>query len=109
MKAEAQKAEPIKETAKATIAQLSPMAQKADDIWLRAVMLAPDLQYYLSATLIGAPDPKELRPLMLKPNSALTMSFSNDPASVIPTDRFSGEAVVFLETVSFSTRTAALR
>jgi hypothetical protein len=98
-----------RETKAPMIAQLAPMAQKADDIWLRAVMLAPDLQYYLSATLIGAPDPKELRPLMLKPNSALTMSFSNDPATVIPTDHFSGEAVVFLETVSFSTRTASLR
>ena len=99
----------LKQAAKPMIAQLAPMADKADDIWLRAVMLAPDLQYYLSATLIGAPDPKELRPLMLKPTSALTMSFNNDPAAVIPTDRFSGEAVVFLETVSFSTRTAALR
>jgi uncharacterized protein YcbK (DUF882 family) len=98
-----------RETKTPTIAQLAPMAQKADDIWLRAVMLAPDLQYYLSATLIGAPDPKELRPLMLKPASALTMSFSNDPATVIPTDRFSGDAVVFLDTVSFSTRTASLR
>jgi uncharacterized protein YcbK (DUF882 family) len=99
----------LKQAAKPMIAQLAPMAQKADDIWLRAVMLAPDLQYYLSATLIGAPDPKELRPLMLKPTSALTMTFNNDPATVIPTDHFSGEAVVFLETVSFSTRTAALR
>jgi uncharacterized protein YcbK (DUF882 family) len=99
----------LKQAAKPAIAQLSPMAQKADDIWLRAVMLAPDLKYYLSATLIGAPDPKELRPLMLKPTSAVAMSFNSDPATVIPTDRFSGEAVVFLETVSFVTRTAALQ
>lgn len=101
--------EELKQAAKPTITQLAPMTQKADDIWLRAVMLAPDLKYYLSATLIGAPDPKELRPLMRKPNSALAMTFNHDPAAVIPTDHFSGEAVAFLETVSFSNRTAALR
>jgi hypothetical protein len=99
----------LKQAAKPTITQLAPMAQKADDIWLRAVMLAPDLKYYLSATLIGVPDPKELRPLMRKPHSALAMTFNHDPAAVIPTDHFSGEAVTFLETVSFSNRTAALR
>ena len=120
LKAEARKAEPVKQAAqeatleaapetRTTITQLAPMAEKADDIWLRAVMVAPDLQYYLSATLIGAPDPKELRPLMRKPTSALALSFNKDPATVIPTDHFSGEAVVFLETVSFSTRTASLR
>ena len=46
---------------------------------------------------------------MRKPTSALALSFNKDPATVIPTDHFSGEAVVFLETVSFSTRTASLR
>ena len=91
------------------ITQLSPMVLKADDIWLRAVMLAPDLQYYLSATLIGAPDPKELRPLMRKPASALTMTFDHNPATVIPSGRFSGDAVVFLEMVTFSSHTAALQ
>jgi uncharacterized protein YcbK (DUF882 family) len=82
---------------------------KSDDIWLRAVMLAPDLQHYLSATLIGAPDPKELRPLMRKPTNTLAMVFSDDPMAGIVSDHFSGDAVVFLETVSFATRTAALR
>ncbi|MGZ3410590.1 MAG: DUF882 domain-containing protein [Xanthobacteraceae bacterium] len=84
-------------------------APRVEDIWLRAVMLAPDLQHYLSATLIGTTDPKELRPLMQKPKTALVMSFSDDPMSGMLPDQFSGEAVVFLETVNFSTRTAALR
>ena len=69
-------------------------------------MLAPDLQHYLSATLIGTTDPKELRPLMQKPKTALVMSFSDDPMSGMLPDQFSGEAVVFLETISFVTRTA---
>jgi uncharacterized protein YcbK (DUF882 family) len=84
-------------------------APGTDDSWLRAVMLAPDLQHYLSATLIGAPDPKELRALMQKPNSALVISFSDDPLLGILPSQFTGEAVVFLETVSFSKRTASLR
>jgi hypothetical protein len=84
-------------------------APGVDDIWLRAVMLAPNLQHYLSATLIGAPDPKELRALMQKPSNALAMSFSDDPMLGILPDQFTGEAVIFLETVSFSRRTASLR
>jgi uncharacterized protein YcbK (DUF882 family) len=80
-----------------------------DDVWLRAVMLAPDLHNYLSATLIGAPDPKELRALMRKPASTLAMSFSDDPMGGMETDHFAGEAVVFLETISLVTRSAALR
>jgi hypothetical protein len=85
------------------------VGDKLDDIWLRAVMLAPDLRYYLSATLIGAPDPKELRALMQKPKASLALTFSADPMDGMVTDRFTGEAVVFPDTISFVTRTAALQ
>jgi uncharacterized protein YcbK (DUF882 family) len=79
-----------------------------DDIWLRALMLTPNLQDFMSVTSIGMSD-KDLRPLMKKPTSALTLAFSEDPTGGIATDRFDGHAaVVFLDTVSFVTRTAAL-
>jgi len=59
--------------------------------------------------MIGTSE-KDLRPLMKKPTSALTLTFSDDPMGGIVTARFNGEAaVVFLDTVSFVTRTASLR
>jgi hypothetical protein len=80
-----------------------------DDIWLRALMLTPNLQDFMSVTSIGMSE-KDLRPLMKKPASALTLTFSDDPMGGIATERFDGQAaVVFLDTVSFVTRTAALR
>ena len=80
----------------------------ADDVWTRAMMLAPNLHNFMSTTLMGTPDPKELRPLMRKPNSALAMTFGNDPTPGMTTSRFSGDAIVFLDSVSFVTRTAML-
>jgi hypothetical protein len=79
-----------------------------DDVWMRALMLAPNLHNFMSTTLMGTPDPKELRPLMRKPNSALAMTFGNDPTPGMTTSRFSGDAIVFLDSVSFVTRTAML-
>jgi len=67
-----------------------------------------NLQDFMSVTSIGTSE-KDLRPLMKKPTSALTLAFSEDPMGGIATDRFDGQAaVVFLDTVSFVTRTAAL-
>ena len=92
-----------------TVSRNTTASPAADDVWLRAIMLAPDLQNYLSATLFNPPDPKELRPLMQKPGVALTLTFADDPMDGMVTDHFSGDAVVFLDTVSFVTRTAALQ
>jgi uncharacterized protein YcbK (DUF882 family) len=79
-----------------------------DDVWMRAIVMAPDLQNFMSATIMGATDPKELRPLMRKPKSMLAMTFSSDPTPGMTTSHFSGDAVVFLDSVSFVTRTAML-
>jgi hypothetical protein len=80
----------------------------ADDVWTRALLLAPDLQNFMNTTLFGTPDPKELRPLMRKPNSALAMTFGNDPTAGMTTSHFSGDAIAVLPSVSFVTRTAML-
>jgi uncharacterized protein YcbK (DUF882 family) len=80
----------------------------ADDVWTRALLLAPDLQNFMNTTLFGTPDPKELRPLMRKPNSALAITFGSDPTPGMTTSRFSGEAIAVLQSVSFVTRTAML-
>jgi hypothetical protein len=80
-----------------------------EDPWLRALVLAPDLQNYMTATLLGEADPLALRPLMQKPDAVVMMTFSDDPHLGMTADRFSGEAVVFISTMSVAKRTAALR
>ncbi len=80
-----------------------------DDPWLRAMIMAPSLWDSMTATLYGTPDLSELRTLMRKPSSALTMSFNDDPYSGMSPDRFRGDAVVFLTTHPFAQRTASLR
>ena len=80
-----------------------------DDPWLRAMIMAPSLWDSMTATLYGTPDLSELRTLMRKPKSALTMSFNEDPYTGMSPDRFRGDAVVFLNTHTFSQRTASLR
>jgi hypothetical protein len=47
--------------------------------------------------------------LMDKPNSTILMSFTDEAYPGIASNRFSGEAVVFLTTRIFERRTASLR
>jgi hypothetical protein len=79
-----------------------------EDPWLRALLLAPNLHNYLTLTAFDAPDPRQLRPLMRKPDSVVMMTFGNDPHFGMTTDRFSGSAVFFVSTVTLSSRTAML-
>jgi cytoskeletal protein RodZ len=80
-----------------------------EDPWLRALVLAPDLQNYLTLTSFDAPDPRALRTLMHKPSAVVMMTFCNDPHFGMTSERFSGSAVYFVSTVTFSNRTAMLR
>jgi uncharacterized protein YcbK (DUF882 family) len=80
-----------------------------DDIWLRALVLAPDLKYYFTATVIGQADMRELLPLMDKPDLVVTVTFGDNPNLGLNADRFTGGAVVFVPTTIFEKRqTAAL-
>jgi uncharacterized protein YcbK (DUF882 family) len=81
-----------------------------DDLWLRALVLAPDLRNYLTATVLGQSDMRELLPLMEKPDAVVTMGFGDDPNLGLATDRFTGVAVVFVPTTVFEKKqTAALQ
>jgi uncharacterized protein YcbK (DUF882 family) len=85
------------------------MGQRFNDPWLRAAITAPNLQNFMTATLMGAPDYQGLRGFMQKPSSSVAMTFSEDPDQGLTTDRFSGNAVVFVATVAFNNRTAFLQ
>ncbi|MBV8748064.1 MAG: DUF882 domain-containing protein [Xanthobacteraceae bacterium] len=95
----------------AAIVAASAKVQNTDDLWTRAILFAPDLQNYMNATLLGAPDFKQLRDLMQKPQATLATSFSDDPLQGATADRFSGDsAVVFLATVrTAKTQSAMLK
>lgn len=84
--------------------------QRFDEPWLRAVIVTPSARTFMTSTLFGAPDFRNLRPLLQKPASTVFMTFSADPHRGLVAERFNGEAIVFLATVTFDARrTAALR
>jgi hypothetical protein len=84
--------------------------QRPDSPWMRAAMLTPSVSGFLSATQLGAIDPRPLQELMLKPDQSLVMTFSADPHLGLTTASFTGGAVEFLATATFTTQTqAALR
>jgi len=77
--------------------------------WLRAVVMSPSVQHFLTITALGARDFRSLAALMVKPSSSVLMTFSADPNPGLDNDRFSGSAIVFVSTVSYPTRTASLQ
>jgi hypothetical protein len=85
------------------------VGDRFDDPWLRALVVAPDLQNYMTVTSFDVPDFRQLRPMMEKPVLSVRMTFSQDPHIGLATDHFSGSAVVFLSTLAFGTRTASLQ
>jgi len=91
------------------VVQAATAGMRYDDPWLRAIILAPRLYGSMTVTLYGEPDLTELRALMEKPSTSVAMSFTNEPYPGITPNRFSGEAVVLLNTYAFPQRTAWLQ
>jgi uncharacterized protein YcbK (DUF882 family) len=87
------------------------VSERIDNPWLRAVILSPSVQRFLSTLSLGTRDFTSLAGLMAKPASAVMMTFSSDPNRGLAADHFSGNAIVFLTTVSYPapTHTAALQ
>jgi uncharacterized protein YcbK (DUF882 family) len=79
------------------------------DLWLRAIMLSPNVQNFLSITSLGARDFRTLSAQMVKPANSVLMTFASDPNPGLEYARFSGAATVFVPTVSYTLRTAQLQ
>jgi uncharacterized protein YcbK (DUF882 family) len=99
-----------------TVVQKAPLTaamaiggQRFDSPWLRAAMMTPSVSDFMTATRLGRVDPRWQARLLDKPSLSLVMMFSADPQPGLLTDRFSGSAVVFLATATFSNQTASLR
>jgi hypothetical protein len=62
----------------------------------------------MSATMLGDADMTVMRVHFVKPQTAIAMTFSDDPMMGLSSDSFTGSATVKLETRSFVLRTASL-
>jgi uncharacterized protein YcbK (DUF882 family) len=113
----ATKATPDQPTAALTAQSLLAAAMRArrggalngNDPWLRAMVIAPDVRTHMTTALFGMPDFRNLSPLLTTPTSAVMMTFALDPYLGLTSNRFSGDAVVFVSTVTFNNRTALLQ
>jgi uncharacterized protein YcbK (DUF882 family) len=84
-------------------------ASSSNDAWMRMMILAPSASMSMSATVLGDTDMTLMRAHFVKPQSAIAMSFSDDPQMGMVCDRFTGSATATLAIQSFVMRTAALR
>jgi uncharacterized protein YcbK (DUF882 family) len=82
---------------------------RLENPWLRAVLVAPSVHRFLTTLALGTRDFRSLAALIVKPRSAVMMTFAADPNPGLEHDRFSGAAVVFVSTVTYSARTAVLQ
>jgi uncharacterized protein YcbK (DUF882 family) len=90
-------------------AALPVTGRAADEPWLRAIIATPSVRAYMTTTLLGAADMRTLAPMLRKPSSVLTMTFSTDPYTGLDHQRFHGAAVVFLASMMPGGRSAALQ
>ena len=84
-------------------------ASKANDAWMRVMMLAPSASTSMSATVMGDADMSLMSAHFQKPQTAIPMNFSDDPLMGLSCDQFTGSATAPLATQSFVLRTASLR
>lgn len=84
-------------------------AAQGSSIWMRVVMLAPSASNAMSTTVLGDTEMTQMRSHFVKPQAAITMTFSDDPMMGMTCDSFTGSATAQLPTQSFVLRTAALR
>ncbi|MBR0697990.1 DUF882 domain-containing protein [Bradyrhizobium lablabi] len=84
-------------------------AAKGNDVWMRVVMLAPSASGGMLTTVLGDADLSLMRAHFVKPQTAVAMTFSDDPMMGMTCDQFSGSATAALTTRSFVMRTASLR
>ena len=82
---------------------------RLDNAWLRAVVLAPSMYHFMTATQLNPLDSRQLGTLMQKPRTALVMSFSAEPYGGMTATAFSGKAIQFMAVINSGMQTAALR
>jgi hypothetical protein len=77
--------------------------------WMRALILTPSVERFMTTTLYGETDFRSLRPLLRTPTGMVVMAFTAEPNAGLSHGRFDGRAIEFLATATFMPRTAQLR
>jgi uncharacterized protein YcbK (DUF882 family) len=86
------------------------VGDRFNDPWMRAMIVSPSAQSFMKTTVYGVPDFRTLGPYLHKPAATMMATFSDDPYRGMSSEMFSGSAVGFTRTVTFSPpRTASLR
>ena len=75
--------------------------------WMRALILTPSVERFMTTTLYGSPDFLSLQPLLRTPTAMVVMAFAAEPQSGLSYGRFEGRAVTFLATATFLPRSTA--
>ena len=83
-------------------------SSRSNDAWMRVMMLAPSANTAMNATVLGDTDMTMMAAYFVKPQTAIAMTFSDDPMMGLNCDRFAGSATATLATQSFVLRTASL-
>lgn len=87
----------------------SVLLPASQEMYLRALIIAPSARDFLAVSGLSAPDLVTLRVLFTKPRIAMAATFSSDESITPPADRFTGSAEAAIATVSFPVHTAALK
>ena len=77
------------------------VGDRFNDPWMRAMIVSPSAQTFMKTTLFGMQDFRNLGQHMQKPAAAVDMTFTDDPHSAMPTEKFAGSAVTFVSSVKF--------
>jgi uncharacterized protein YcbK (DUF882 family) len=83
--------------------------KRSEGPWLRAAMLTPSVRNFMTANRVGATDPRWQDSLLHKPPQSVVRTFSTDPHLGMVADRFTGTAVVFMATITFTPQTLSMR
>ena len=89
--------------------KLSAGEQRFEGTWMRALILTPNVERFMTTTLYGTPDFRSLQPMLHTPTTMVVMAFTTEPQSNLSYGRFEGRAVAFVATATFMPRTAQLR
>ena len=96
-------------TASSTSVTVVKSDARFENPWMRAIVLSPSVRQFLTTMALGAGDFRLLADLMVKPSSAVMVRFAADPNPGLDHDHFTGAAIVFVSTVNYPARTAALQ
>jgi uncharacterized protein YcbK (DUF882 family) len=80
-----------------------------NDVWMRAMVLAPNSYRFMLPTVLGEPDMTALAAHFVKPEAAIVVRFTEDATPGLRSDSFAGSAFTTLPKVSFRMQTASLR